>query len=525
MEELHLEVYSIIQSIAKKFYLKQRLEIKDILLSDAIDRIDGNRKTTGRVYFDGEILHINKFAVKQSLFKEFLIKEVAKTFLPRILFNIERSKDFCYYIAYKLTRNKSEWLKIWEADSPPIYMKDLAYTPQYDLIEIDNITDGRAVKLIFDFFSEAEKYRDKLDLEDYLLFYNSIQKEITPRISERDYKLLLEICKYNTPDLTTLSKNMGLSVKKVKRHYYKLKKHLWLNFLAFPNWSKIGLEYVIVLVDPVNKQILNVKERLVKPYTRIIHRIGGGEASKILFICTPPFGTIYVIEKYLRKLEYDGLIKNYNIMKPVKFTRSINMKLLNIKRGEWELENIEKSNNDYPVIYEMDLGYQPHPPLFDKEDIRILFELDTAPGVENPVNRVSKKTRIPRGHVSKRFKRLREDGFFISYPVVYPPLIKLPETIFTIVKRDKNEPIEELKQVFLKFPDNYIFDLEDGLVAVNHVSWEIAHAFNIITKRILALKGIGELKLFFEHVNYGSMPSPSRFFKEGGWMHPSGFWS
>ncbi len=517
MENLRVEVNNILQTISKKFYLKPNLEIREVLLSE--------EELNNQVYFDGSRLYIARSAINQPLFKEFLIKEAAKAFLPLILFNVERAQDFCYYITYKLTKNKGAWLKIWEANSPPIYTRNLTYTPQYDLAQIDNITDGKAVKTFLSFFNEAQKYRDKLSLEEYLQLYNLVQKEISPRVSELDYKVLTEVYTQGALDYNIISKNTGLTVKKVKRTVSRLKKHLWLNFLAFPNWSKIGLEYIIVLVNPVNNQILNLVDALIKPYVRIIHQLGGGEATKILFICTPPFGTIYVIEKYLRILEYEGLIKDYIIMRPGKFIHSTNLALLNNKSWKWSLEDVDKS---HPAsrIYEMEFSYHSQAQrLLDREDIIVLFELDQAGGLEANLTKISKKTGLSRARIIKSIKKLAAGNYYISYPVIYPPLLKLSETLFTIVKTSRDECRRDLKQLFLKFPDNYVFELDDGLVAVSHVAWELTNIFNMVRRLVLNLEGVEDLKLFFEYAHYGSMPPPSEFFNEKGWVNPAKFWS
>ncbi len=516
MENVQSEIANILQTITKKFYLKQIFEIKEILISE--------EKLKNKVYFDGSRLLIAKHAIRQPLFKEFLIKEIAKTFLPRILINIERAQDFCYYITYKLTKNKKEWLRVWGAESPPVYTKNLTYTPQYDLTQIDNITDGKAVKTFFSFFNEAKKYRDKLSFEEYLQIYNFVQKEITPKLSELEYKVLAEIYSHGELDYSIISKNTGLTVKKVKRITARLKKHLWLNFLAFPNWSKIGLEYIIVLVNPVNENILNVVDKLTKPYVRIIHQLGGGEAARILFICTPPFGTIYVIEKYLRKLEYEGLIKNYVIMRPERFTRSTNLALLNNKSLEWSLNEVDKIYHT-PRIYEIEFFYHNQTSsLFDREDIIVLFELDQAGGFDTNLTKISKKTGLSRTRILTRIKKLTKENYYISYPVVYPPLLRLPETLFIIIKTSELECKNNLRRLFLNFPDNYVFELDDGIIAVNHVAWQLSDTFNIVNRLVSKFEGVEDLKLFFEYSNYGSMPAPSGLFKDGIWINPAEFW-
>jgi DNA-binding Lrp family transcriptional regulator len=230
-----------------------------------------------------------------------------------------------------------------------------------------------------------------------------------------------------------------------------------------------------------------------------------------------------VIEKYLRTLEYEGFIKNYSIMRPEKFTRSTNISLLNDKSWMLGLDDLDKPYFT-PRVYEMEFLYHSQPHLLDREEIIVLFELDKAAGLDYNLTSISRKTGLPRAKILKCIKKLTEGKYYIRYPVVYPPLLGLAETLFTIIKTNRVECRNTLKQLFLKFPDNYVFELEDGVVAVNHVSWQSSNIFNTVNSIVSKIKGVEDLKLFFEHTHYGSMPSPAEFYKESGWVNPSKFW-
>lgn len=528
MEKLRSEISSIARRISTKFHIKQYTQISEVLLTN--EAATGDAEKRGLFLSDDKLI-INKGFLRNPFFREYLISEVSKTFFPKVLLKIDRTIDFGYYIAYQLSKNRQKWLKNWEGESKPLYLKELSYQPSYDLRELDKVTDGKALKIIFNFFENVQKYKDHLNLEDYLFFYNSLQKDIAAKLSEREYFTLTEICRYNYPELTLISKNTGLSLKEFKRIYYKLKKHVWLNFLAFPNWPKIGLEYIIILVDPVNKYIEHVKDKMIKPYVRIIHRLGGGQASKFLIICTLPFGTTYVVEKYLRELEYADMIKNYSIMRPVSHTRSMNIKYYNIKKSKWELDEDSilyyaklNENSSLPETCKLTFDYRLKNVRYDKTDVMLLLEIDKSPGLEISISSLSKKLKIPRKTIKERLRELREKDFYISYPTVYPPLIRLPETIFTILKGSEIEEIRKIKSLFLNLPDNYLFDLENGLISINHIPGGINDISIFIARQAMMIPGISEINLFFEHVHYGNEIMLEELYKRGGWVHPSKLW-
>ncbi|MHA1835955.1 MAG: hypothetical protein ACTSYQ_03385 [Candidatus Odinarchaeia archaeon] len=524
MEKL---IEKIITSISNKFKINPKREVSKI-----------EEIKTLKPDYPGETVHLTNEGIliftteleKNPFFLEELIVELSKLFFPKILLTVKRSIDIGYYIAYKLSKQKTKWLTIWERKSKPIYIKNIAYRPTYDLFEIDKVTDGKAIKIILNFFDEVGKYKTELNLEDYLFFYDSLQKEIKAKLSKIEYKLLLYISKKGD-----LIKNpiQNMEPKVFKKNYARLKRHVWLNFLPFINWPKIGLEYFIVLVKPVSRYTSTVKEKLSKPYVRVIHQLGGGEGSKLIFMCALPFGNSYVLEQFFNELKNEMLILDYQILRPMSYIHTMNFENFNYLSNEWEIDEklIRKYVNeklDSSILENMKLtfDYSNKTSEFDKLDVDILFELEKPPGVEYRINRLVKKLKKTSKILKTKIEKLEEKHFFKVYPTIYPPLVNLPETIFLIIKTRSQETSSKIFYLLNKLPNNYVSEFNNGycLFSINSLPGKINYISKILVREIMKLQDVIDVNIYFEHVTYQTRHLSSKLYVEDSWADPVAYW-
>ncbi|MHA1410201.1 MAG: hypothetical protein ACTSQY_07860 [Candidatus Odinarchaeia archaeon] len=526
-------VRTIVEDIKSKFKIPQLQKTPKVVIEKKKNLNEQDKEKSVSLKKDKLIIVSGSWG--NTFFNEFLISELSKLFFPEILRTVKRSIDISYFIAYKLSSKKKEWLRKWSTISKTIFLKNITYKPIYDYIEIDKVTDGTAIKKIFDFFEKIGKFKTSLSLEEYLFFFDAFQKSIIIRLSENEYKILSKIVEGNELILSKIAKELNMSEDFIYKKYYKLKRHIWLNYLAFINWPKIGLEFFLILINPINKFIEYIKQKIMNPYARVLHQLGGGEGSKLLITCAVPYGTNYVLEDIMKDFKKDGYIFDYEIIRPTSYNHTINIEKLDIRKNIWQLhpqtireylisEEYKSLNVDRQLFF--DFSYKKLKEI-DRLDVELLFTIESPPGIEISINQLSKKLKAPKNLIYEKLIKLKNEKFFKGYWTFHPTLINLPENLFIIAYSRTQEVVRRIEFLITKLPNSHWMEIDNGygIIAVISLPGEINNISNTIAEGIMELEGLTDLNVFFEHINYRKTYMASKLFNENGWVHPKELWS
>lgn len=535
-EMLQQKLEHYIKEIKRKFHLRSiRLTPKIVITKQKNVSI---RSRNFGVIIENNVIKLSERLLKSPLLEGILIREAARTFLPEILQNVEEAIDIPMFIAYKLLHKKEEWFKQWEKVAPQKFLGDIRYWPTYDFIEYDKATAGKSIKIFLDLLKEVTKYGERFESEEYIYFFDYSQKEVFTPLSQKDIELIEVLKKNPQISFLELSKKIGRSESMARRIFKKLEQRIWLRIQAFPNWSKINLEHFSVLLRPSDEYREVIREKLVQPYVRKIHVLGGGRTTELLAFYALPVGTDYILDRFLKSMKENGMIHYYLKMLSEKDMRIINFGHYNVKEKGWSIPWMElKARSDIPLqeiereilteISELDYKYDPRQ--FDHTDLKILELVFREEGLKRSIKKLTKDIGIPRARLVNRLDRLREEEIFIPRLVFLPLLCGLSETLLLFVESDNEESLMKIKYTLQLLPLTYMLKVRgdiDGLISFIAIPGQLTDAFRALLAGIVKLPGVSSTRLYFEHQEsmIGRFFLADFYDESKIWKHPRELW-
>ena len=525
-----------IGEIKRRFRLKLQSPIPRVVVSDPFTTSMLSR-SFGTVT-KNNVVRLSKQFLNSPLLEGILIREAMRSFIPKVLLSIEEAMDMAMFVAYKLLPNKEEWLKQWEKVAPQKYWGDISYWPSHDFLEFDKATAGKSIKIFLDLLEEITKYREEFESEEYVYFFDYIQKEVYTPITQAD-KELIEVLKENPQmSFVRLSKLIGKSKTVTRRIFKKLEARIWLRIQAYLNWSKVNLEHITVLVRPVEKHQEEVRERLLQPYIRNIRVLGGGKGTELLAVYTLPIGAGHTLDEFLRSMKENGLVQRYIKTQSEKDIQMICFRYYDARESTWNIPWAEIERRLRSSVQEVEnislanvvkLDYVSKPTQFDQTDLKILGLLYWGDGLKRSTKELASKVGTSRNVLKNRLKRLQEEQFYLPRVAFIPLLCGLPETLLMITESDSNEALMRIEYVLQFLPLTYVLKVRgdiDGIISLSALPDRITDAYKTLAFRIAKLPEIYSTRSYIEH--HGTMISrllPVELYTEDlQWIHPKEIW-
>ncbi|MFX0088725.1 MAG: hypothetical protein ACFE7S_02325 [Candidatus Hodarchaeota archaeon] len=526
-----------VKEIKKKLRLKLLHSVPKVVITDPFSTSMQSRNF-GTV-IRNNVVRLSREFLNSPLLEGILIRETMRAFIPEILLPIEEAIDIAIFVAYKLLPNKEEWFKQWEKVAPQKFVGDVRYWPTYDFLEYDKATSGRGIRTLLELLEEATKYRKDFKTGEYIYFFDYVQKEAFTPLKQIDIEFL-EVLKQNPQiSFTKLSKSISRSESMTRRIFKRLEQQIWLRIQALLNWSQINLEHIGVLLKPTDEYQKEVRERLIQPYLRKIHVLGGGRSTDFLAFYTLPTGTDYILDRFLRILRENGMIQDYT---KIFSERDIQMMYFGHYNAEEKAWNIpwnelkqkfsvpfQDIQNSYPHKV-IELSYKSEAKQFDDTDLKILELLYREKGLMRGVGELAKNAEISRSDLRNRLGRLRDQKFFLPKLAFLPQLCGLPETLLLFFDSDNQEAIVRIEHILQFLPLTYMLRVRgdiEGIVSFSALPGRVMAAYKTLAVQIARLPGTRSMRLYVEHqatMISRLMPIIELYVGSGQWAHPKEIW-
>ena len=536
MLQKKIEYYAT--KIKKKLRLKLLHPLPKVVITDSFPTSMQSRNF-GTVTRNNTI-RLSRDFLNSPLLEGILIRETMRAFIPEILLPIEEAIDIAMFVAYKLLPNKEEWFRQWEKVAPQRFVGDVRYWPTYDFLEHDKATSGRGIGILLELLEEATKYGKEFKTEEYIYFFDYVQKEAFTPLKQIDIEFL-EVLKQNPQiSLAKLSKLVSRSESITRRIFKRLEQQIWLRIQALLNWSHINLEHIGVLLKPTDEHQKEVREELIRPYLRKIHVLGGGRSTDLLAFYTLPTGTDYVLDRFLRILREDGMIEDYIKLFSERDIQMMYFRHYNTEEKTWNIpweELKQKFNvpfrdiqNKYPHKV-IELSYKSEAKEFDDTDLKILELLYRERGLMRGVGELAKNVEISRSDLRNRLERLRAQRFFLPKLAFLPQLCGLPETLLLFFDSDNQESIIRIEHILQFLPLTYVLRVKgdiEGMISFSALPGRVMDAYKTLAVQISKLPETRSMRLYVEHqatMISRLMPIIELYVGNGQWAHPKEIWN
>lgn len=530
-----IEYYA--REIKKRFHLKLQKSTPKIITTDPLPTSIHSR-SFGAITRNN-VIRVSKEFLDSPLLEGILIRETMRAFIPEMLLPIEEAMDIAMFVAYKLLPNKEEWFKQWEKVAPQRFVGDVRYWPTYDFLEYDKATSGKGIKTLLELLEEVTKYREEFKTEEYIYFFDYVQKEAFTPLRQVDVEFLEALKKGPQIAFAELSKSISRSESMTRRIFKRLEQQIWLRIQALLNWSQINLEHIGVLLRPVDEFQKEVREQLIRPYLRKTHVLGGGRGTDLLAFYTLPTGTDYVLDIFLNILKENGMIQDYTKMFSERDIQMMNFGHYNIKEKTWNIAWEELAQkfripfqdiqNKYPHKV-VELSYKSEAKQFDGTDLRILELLYREKGLMRSVAEMAKNVNTSRSDLRNRLNRLRDQRFFVPKVAFLPQLCGLPETLLLFFDSDNQEAIMRIEHVLQFLPLTYLLRVRgdmEGMISFSALPGRVVTAYRALAVQIARLPGTRSMRLYVEHqatMISRFMPIEELYAGNGQWAHPKEIW-
>ncbi|MFX0097217.1 MAG: winged helix-turn-helix transcriptional regulator [Candidatus Hodarchaeota archaeon] len=525
-----------VREIKRKFRLKLQNPVPKVVVVEPFPTSMRSRRFGTTV--KSNVIRLSKEFLNSPLLEGILVRELMRSFLPRILLPIEEAMDIAMFVAYKLLPNKEEWLKQWEKVAPQKYLGDISYWPSHDYLEFDKATAGKSIKIFLDLLEEITKYREKFDSEEYIYFFDYIQKEVYTPITQIDIELIETLKEDPQISFLRLSELIGRSESVIRRTFKRLEARIWLRIQAYLNWSKINLEHITVLIKPVEKFKEEVREKLLQPYIRNIRMLGGGRGTELSAVYTLPIGTSHTLDEFLRSMKENAKIRSYIKTQSKKDIQMMCFKYYDANEKTWNIpwEEISKKFGD-PIqeiknamlTNVVELDYISEPTQFDQTDLKILGLLYWGDGLKRSIKELTQQVGTSRNALKDRLRRLQDEQFYLPRLAFIPLLCSLPETLLLVVESDDNETLMKIEYVLQSLPLTYVLRVRgdiDGIISLSALPDRITDVYKRLAFQIARLPEVCTIRSYIEH--HGTMISrllPVELFtRDCQWIHPKEIW-
>ena len=294
-------------------------------------------------------------------------------------------------------------------------------------------------------------------------------------LDEENIKVLNTMKKYGPRNLQQISRKSGVPYPTVYTRVNRLESQELLQTCAYPNFSKIGLSRVLVLLTPVPGRELLAREALKIPgYWLSIIRCSG-ECNGYYSLHGVPADNRQDFEHYLDQLIPSGIASSYRIFWLGEYSEVTNFDFFDLKKRVW----------NFPWISWLKLFLEERKrekqeekesrrDKFDKNDLLILKELQK--DARKKLSEFAKLMGVTLPAAKYRFDNLVRKGFIQDYVINVLPYAPEVSDLFEVRLDFKNESLVAGKERVLR-----------GLPFV--LSFSRVRGSNSITARIYLPRG------------------------------------
>ncbi|MDO8056051.1 MAG: winged helix-turn-helix domain-containing protein, partial [Candidatus Hermodarchaeota archaeon] len=269
-----------------------------------------------------------------------LWREAYLLHLPNSIRAVNRAADLGLYFYYryglKTRKQRQQFLRIWEATSPPIQYAFYRYFPTGGFAYFDNIVDGRFLHIVKQWFNPFTQLHTPLtedaytaNLERWMVNFHRVLKPVELKIVQ---------ALYDDPSTSQieLADRLDLKQPTVSRVIKVLAEKHFLRFYLVENFPVIGLQPLAVLFNVSNTHTRNQIKILCN---RIRYTLGVHDFQNLMIVYfVIPFRRVERFRQWVKQITASLNLTTSKILQLQERSVSRNYRLYQPTRTGWPVD-------------------------------------------------------------------------------------------------------------------------------------------------------------------------------------------